>query len=331
MRVAINGLGRIGRQLLRQLHGVAGLELVAVNDVAEPAALAHLVKWDSLHGRAGFPVAWADGRLQLGDLRVPLSRIADPGQLPFGALGAEVVVDCTGSFTRRAEAARHLGSGVARVILSSPSADADLTVILGVNPERLADPGAQIVSAADPAAHALALLVTVLDAAFGVEGGLATAVESYRNDQRILDLPHADGRLGRAAALNMIPAPCAAATCLAQVLPAMAGRFDALAVRVPTPDVSLLDLSVTLGRDATAEAIRAAFLQAGAALPGLVEVLEEPLVSVDLRGATASCILDPFLTRILTPRFVKVFAWYDNEVAAAARLKDLCLALGGAR
>jgi len=328
MQVAINGLGRVGRQLLRQLQHAPGLELVAVNDLAEPACLAHLVKHDSVHGRADFAVGHSEDSLLLGGRRVPLSREADPDRLPFGALGAQVVLECTGRFATREQAARHLHDGVARVVISAPAPDADLTVIMGVNEERLAA-GPRVISAACATSHALAILLRVLDGAFGVREGLATAVESYGNDQRILDLPHPDPRMARAAHMSMIPAPSAAAACLGQVLPALAGRLEVQAIRVPTPDVSLVDLSVTLARDASAETVLAAFRAAAEDLPGLLELLDEPLVSVDLRGGRASCMLDPFLTRIMAPRFVKVFGWYDNEAAYAARLVELCLKLRG--
>jgi glyceraldehyde 3-phosphate dehydrogenase len=304
------------------------LELVAVNDLADPACCAHLVKYDSLHGRAGFTVDHGDGCLVLDGRRVPMFREEDPGRVPFGAQGAQVVLECTGRFTAREQAARHLRDGVAQVVISAPSAEADLTVVMGVNDDRL-DPGAhRIISAGSAAGNTLAVLVAVLDRAFGARAGLATAVESYGNDQRILDLPHPDPRLARAAALSMIPAPSTAAACLARALPWTAGRFSAQAVRVPTPDVSLLDLCATLDRDATLDTVHDAFRRAAAELPeGLLEVLDAPLVSVDLRGSAATCMLDPLLTRIMAPRFVKVFGWYDNEVGYAARLKDLCLRL----
>jgi glyceraldehyde 3-phosphate dehydrogenase len=330
MQVAINGLGRIGRQVLRQLQTVPGVELVGLNDLAEAPAVAHLLKYDSVHGRAGFPVSHGPGQLLLNGRAVPLFREAEPGRVPFAAQGAELVLECTGRFTTRAQAAAHLGGGVARVLICAPCADADRTLIPGVNADQPLD-GAQVLSAACPASHALALLVRVLEQRFGVELGLATAVESYRNDQRILDLPHPDRRLCRAAAMSMIPAPSAAAACLGQVLPALAGRFEAQAIRVPTPSVDLLDLSVTLARPATVEQVHAAFRQAALDWPGLVELLEEPLVSVDLRGATASCILDPFLTRQLAPNFFKVFAWHDNEAGYGARIVDLCRILAGSR
>ena len=328
MRIAINGLGRIGRQALRQLQGAPDLQVVALNDVAEPSILAHLLNYDSVHGRAAFTVGHDHGGLLLGGRPVPLFRQADPAQVPFGDLGVDLVLECTGRFTTRALASRHLGGGVGRVLISAPCADADLTVVPGVNSLRGREE-ARILSAACPATHALALMVRVLDDAFGVDCGLATAVESYRNDQRILDLPHEDLRLARAAGMNMIPAPSEAAACLGRVLPAMAGRFEAQAIRVPTPDVDLLDLSVTLTREATVAAVHAAFLEAACRWPALVEVLTAPLVSADLRGGTASCILDTNLTRLLAPRFLKLFAWHDNEAAYAARLLDICRGLAG--
>ncbi|MDR3671744.1 MAG: type I glyceraldehyde-3-phosphate dehydrogenase [Holophaga sp.] len=329
MQVAVNGLGRIGRQLIRQLQHSPELELVAVNDLAEPATVAHLIKYDSVHGRAGFRVGCDRDALLLAERRVPLFREPDPARLEFGALGAELVLECTGRFTTRDQAARHLHHGVTRVVVGAPMADADLTVVMGVNPERLQG-APPVISAACATTHALAILLRVMDQAFGVRGGVATAVESYGNDQRILDLPHPDQRMARAAALSMIPAPSDAAACLGRVLPALAGRLAVQAVRVPTPDVSLADLCVTLERDATQESVLAAFRAAAARLPGILELLDEPLVSVDLRGMEASCLLDPFLTRIMAPRFVKVFGWYDNETAYAARLKDLCVRLSGA-
>jgi len=326
VRVAVNGLGRLGRQFLRQLQRTPGLELVAGNDLADPACVAHLVKHDSVHGRAPFQVGHDADGLLLEGRRVPLFQEPDPARLPFGQLGAEVVIECTGRFTTREQAGRHLQGGVARVIVAAPMADADLTVAMGINPERLRGAG-PVLSAGCPASHALALLLQALDRAFGVEAAVATVVESLGNDQRILDLPHPDRRMARAAVMSMIPAPSEAAGCLGLLLPALAGRIAVQAVRVPTPDVSLVDLCVTLARDASAPGVLAAFRAEAERLPGLVELLEEPLVSVDLRGCEASCLVDPFLTRIMAPRFVKVFGWYDNETAYAARLRDLCLGL----
>ena len=331
MKVAINGLGRIGRQVLRRIQGTPGLELVAVNDLGELAGLAHLVQYDSLHGRAGFPVGHEDGCLLLDQTPVPCFREPDPLRLPFAQLGAQLVLECTGACTDRAWAARHLQAGVPRVLIGGSVPDADLTVVPGVNEHRLGPQPPAVLAAGCATTQALALLLRVLDLAFGVRAALATAVESYGNDQRILDLPHPDLRMARAAAASMIPAPSGAAASLDRILPHLAGRVDVQAIRVPTPDVGLVDLSVTLERDATPAALLAAFRAAAQAPPlaGLLEVLEAPLVSSDLRGGTASCVLDALLTKVMTPRFVKVFGWFDNEVAYAARLVDLCLRLKG--
>jgi glyceraldehyde 3-phosphate dehydrogenase len=329
MQVAINGLGRVGRQVLRQIQQAPGLEIVAVNDLAEPAGIAQLIKHDSLHGRAAFTVGHGEDHLLLDGRRVPLFREEAPDRLPFGRLGAQVVLECTGRAASRERASAHLRDGVRRVLIAAP-VPGEATVLPGLSEDLLGPGGPVILSAACATSHALGILLQVLDAAFGVTGGLATAVESLGNDQRILDLPHPDLRLARAAAMSMIPAPSGAAACVTQALPALAGLLEVQAIRVPTPDVSLADLSVTLEREATEASVLQAFDQAARGpLRGRLELLDEQLVSVDLRGSSASCLLDPFLTRIMSPRFVKVFGWYDNEVAYAARLKDFCIRLKG--
>jgi len=331
-KVAINGLGRIGRLALRRLLGVPHVQVVAVNDVTDAATLAHLIKYDSVHGRAPFPVA-ADGAcLVLAGHHIQVCTEADPRRLPFGALGAEVVLECTGRFHQREQAAAHLQGTVRQVLLSAVTSDADRTVVMGVNDGALDLRTDRILAAGDGTLNCLALLAKVLDDAFGLEAGLVTTVHSTTQDQRILDLPHPDLRLARAAALSMIPAPCAAPSAIGQVLPHLAGRLQGLVVRVPTADVSLVDLTATLRAEASLEAVQAAF-RAAAATKGLapfLEVLDAELVSADLVGQTASCLYDPFLTKRLAPRLVKVFGWFDNEAAAAARLQDLCLRVLGA-
>jgi glyceraldehyde 3-phosphate dehydrogenase len=322
MRVAIHGLGRIGRQALRRIVRDPRLELVGVGDLADAPTLAHLIRHDSVHGRAPFPVSAEGGDLVLDGRRVALRREPDPGK-HYGALGAEVVLECTGLATRRDQAARHLTGSVRHVVIGAPSEDADATWM----PGSPAPQGAPVLDAGCPASHALAVLARVLQDRFGLESGMALAVESYQNDQRILDLPHADPRMARAAAASMIPAPCRAAACLARALPWTRSRLEAQAVRVPTPDVSLMDLTALLAAEADPESVLEAFREAAPALGGALEILDEPLVSVDLRGMEASCVLDPFLTRSLAPRLLKVLAWYDNEAAYASRLVDLCLEL----
>jgi len=326
-QVAINGMGRIGRLTLRQLVKVPDVRVVAVNDLTNAATLAHLLKYDTVHGRADFAISAEGDFLLLDGQRIRVFAEPDPGSVPFGALGAELVLECTGRFTRRQEAALHLRDGVGHVVISDASPDADRTVVLGVNEGSLDLDRDRVLSGASCTATCLAPMVKVLDDAFGLEYGFMTTVHSYTNDQRILDLPHEDLRRTRAAALNMIPTSTGAARSLGLILPHLEGRLDGLAVRVPTPDVSIVDLTATLHRDATPSAIDAAFRTASEAGPlaPYLEVLDTELVSADLVGSAASCLYDPFLTKVLGPRLVKVFGWYDNEWGYAARLKDLCL------
>lgn len=326
LRVAINGLGRIGRLALRRLAATPGIQVVALNDPADAPTLAHLLTYDSVHGRAAAP-AVADGRALVVDgHRIPLHAGADPSGFPFAADGAQLVIDCTSRCADRNRATGHLQGSVAHVILAGPSPEADFTVVPGLNEAGLDLSSHRILSAACATSHALALVAQVLDDAFGLEQGLVTTVHSYDGDQRILDLPHPDLRRARAAAANMIPAPLDAMHTVGRILPRLAGRLEGLEVRVPTPDVSLLDLTAQLQREAGLDAVHAAFRRAAEGPLGRVlEVLEDELVSVDLVGRTASALYDPSLTKALAPRLVKVFAWYDHEAAYAARLEDLCL------
>ncbi|MBS1766045.1 MAG: type I glyceraldehyde-3-phosphate dehydrogenase [Acidobacteria bacterium] len=326
-KVAINGLGRIGRQVLRHLMKAPHVQVVAVNDLTDAPTLAHLMKYDSVHGAAPFPVA-ADGQhLVVDGRRIRVYAEKDPQLIPFGAAGAEVVLECTGRFTKRKDAAVHLQNGVRHVLISAPADDADQTIVMGVNDGALDLAKQPVLSNASCTTNCLGPMVKVLDDAFGLDFGFMTTVHSYTNDQRILDLPHKDLRRARAAAINMIPTSTGAAKAIGLVLPHLKGRLDGIAVRVPTPDVSLTDLTATLKRDATADEIHAAFRAAASAGPlsPYLVVLEDELVSSDLIGSEASCSYDPFLTKQLGPRMVKIFGWYDNEYGYSARLKDLCL------
>lgn len=328
-KVAINGLGRIGRQVLRHLMKVPHVQVVAVNDLTDAATLAHLMKFDSVHGAAPFPVA-ADGSFLVVDgRRIRVYAEKDPQLIPFGAAGAEVVLECTGRFTKKKDASVHLQNGVKQVIISAPANDADATIVMGVNDGSLDLSAQGVLSNASCTTNCLGPMVKVLDDAFGLDYGFMTTVHSYTNDQRILDLPHKDLRRARAAAINMIPTSTGAAKAIGLVLPHLKGRLDGIAVRVPTPDVSLTDLTATLKKDATVEEVHAAFTAAastGPLAPYLV-VLEDELVSSDFIGSEASCSYDPFLTKQLGPRMVKIFGWYDNEYGYSARLKDLCVAV----
>lgn len=328
MKVALNGLGRIGRLALRRLVLCPEVEVVAVNDQADARTLAHLVKHDTVHGLAPFAVGVEGEALRAAGRLIPVLREADPAALPFGDLGATLVLECTGRFVQREQAQAHLQGSVQRVLVGAPMADADRTLVLGIN-DRDLRPTDRILSAGSGTLGCLAPVAKVLDDAFGLRQALITVVHSYTADQRILDLPHADLRRARAAGQSMIPTASSAPGALAQVLPHLAGRVEGIAVRVPTPDVSLLECTVRLEREATPEAVNAAFTAAAEGpLAGLVAVLDEELVSADLVGRTESALLDPFLTVAVAPDTVKLVAWYDNEAAYAARLVELALELG---
>jgi len=331
LKLAINGLGRIGRLVLRHLARVPGLQVVGVNDRAEARVLAHLIKHDSVHGRAGFDIASEGEALVLEGQRIPVFREADPGDLPFGRLGATLVLECTGRFTERASVSAHLRDCVTRVLVSAPMEDADRTLVLGVNEGTLDLTRDEVISAASCTTNGLAIMAKVLDEAFGLEYGLLTAVHSYTSDQHILDLPHEDLRRARAASMSMIPTTTGAQKTIGLVLPHLQGRLDGIAVRVPTPDVSLTDLTALLRRNVTRDEVNGAFeMAARGPLRGYLEVLEEELVSTDLVGREASCLFDPFLTKVMDGRMVKIHGWYDNEWGYAARMKELALLLLGA-
>ena len=327
-RVAISGLGRIGRTALRLLLAEPRLEVVALSDPADGEVLAHLLRHDSVHGAPAFTVTAGEGCLHLEGRRIPLHRQEGAAPTPFADAGAHMVLDCSEAPTNRAEAARHLGGTVAHVLVAGSCADAERTLFPGLNDAYLDCARDQIVTCGSATALPLATLLQVLDATFGVESAFSTSVHSHTSDQRILDLPHVDLRLARAAALSMIPTADPAPTEVMAALPHFAGRLAGLAVRVPTPAGCLLDVTARLGTDADVQAIHAVF-RAAAATGSLVEVLDEELVSHDLLGRSASCLYDPFLTRCLDLRLVKCFAWHDNEWAHAARLRDACLLLSG--
>lgn len=326
-KLAINGLGRIGRLVLRMLVKNPHVQVVAVNDLTDAATLAHLMKHDSVHGTADFPVA-ADGDfLVLDGKRIRVYAEKDPQLIPFGALGAQVVLECTGIFTKKKTAAAHIQGTVSHVIISAPADDADRTVVMGINEQEMDLTKERVLSNASCTTNCLAPMVQVLDQTFGIEFGLMTTIHSYTNDQRILDLPHKDLRRARAAALSMIPTSTGAATAIGLVMPHLKGKLDGVAVRVPTADGSLTDLTAILKTDASREAVNAAFKKASTEGPlaPYLDYLEEELVSVDLIGSPASCSFDPYLTKALGPRMVKRFGWYDNEWGYSARLVDLSM------
>jgi len=327
LRVAINGFGRIGRNILRaaKKRGLRDLDFVAVNDLTDAATLAHLLRYDSVHGRYPGTVEVRGGNLVVDGDEIRVLAECDPAALPWKDLGVDLVFEATGRFTKAEDARKHLDAGAQRVVITAPAKGEDLTVVMGVN-EHCYDPARhRIVSNASCTTNALVPVVKVLHDAFGFRRGFMTTVHSYTNDQQILDLPHKDVRRARAAALSQIPTTTGAAKATALVLPELQGKIDGIAIRVPTPDVSLVDLVAELEREATAADINAAFRAAAeGGLRGILAYSEEPLVSVDYVGDPHSAIVDGLSTAVVAG-LVKVLAWYDNEWGYSNRCVDLAL------
>ena len=330
IRVAINGFGRIGRQVFRILHARrAEFEIVAVNDLGRPEALAHLLKYDSTHGRFIGDVALVDGKLQVEGWSVPLLSERDPAKLPWNALGNPIVLEATGVFRQRAQLEQHLEAGASKVLLTVPPKDAvDALVVLGVNDADL-KPEHRIVSNASCTTNCLAPMAKVLHESFGIEHGLMNTIHGYTNDQRILDLEHKDLRRARSAAVNIIPTTTGAARAVGKVLPALNGKLDGFAVRVPVPDGSMVDLTAVLSRPVTVEEVNAAMKAAGnGPMKGILRYCEDPIVSSDIIGDPASCIFDAGLTMVIGST-VKICGWYDNEWGYSSRCADLLARMGG--
>ncbi len=324
IRVGINGFGRIGRNVFRASLGDPQLEFVAVNDLTDAKTLAHLLKYDSVHGTLKAEVTAKDDHLVVAGKPLTILAKKDPKDLPWKDLGVDLVVESTGRFTEREGAGRHLSTGAKRVIISAPSKDADVTLVLGVN-EGTYDPARhQVISNASCTTNCLAPVAKVLLESFGIRYGLMTTIHSYTNDQQLLDLPHKDLRRARAAALSMIPTSTGAAKALHLVIPQLKGKMDGVAIRVPTPNVSVVDLTVETEKDCEIAAVNAAFRRAAEGpLKGILHYTEAPLVSADQNGDPHSAILDALLTNVVERRLVKVFAWYDNEWGYSCRVRDL--------
>lgn len=329
VRVGINGFGRIGRNVFRACQGEAGLDIVAVNDITDAETLAHLLKYDSVHGRLDAEVKHGEGSLTVNGKPIRVTAERDPGNLPWKDLKVDVVLECSGIFTARDKAAKHLSAGAKKVLISAPAKGADLTVCFGVN-EKSYDPAKHdVVSNASCTTNCLAPVAKVLHENFGIKRGLMTTIHSYTNDQRILDLPHEDMRRARAAALSMIPTTTGAAKAVSLVLPALEGKLDGMAVRVPTPNVSLVDLTAELDKKVTEKDINAAIKKAAdGELKGVLQYCDEPLVSTDFNGTPFSSIFDAELTRVLDGNFIKVLSWYDNEWGFSNRMRDVALLMG---
>ncbi|MCK4176769.1 type I glyceraldehyde-3-phosphate dehydrogenase [Aciditerrimonas ferrireducens] len=333
-RVAINGFGRIGRNFLRAAAARrADLEVVAVNDLTDPVTNAQLLRRDTTHGAFPGSVEVADDALVVEGRRIAVLAERDPRALPWGQLGVQVVVESTGRFTDREQAAAHLEAGAERVAVSAPAKGADLTVVMGVNHDAYDPARHRVVSNASCTTNCFVPMVKVLDDAFGIQSGLMTTVHAVTNDQNLLDLAHKDPRRARAAAFNIVPSTTGAARATALALPAMQGKLDGTALRVPVPDGSITDCTAVVAQAVDAEGVNAAFRKAAAdgPLAGILEVSDEPLVSSDIVGNPASCILDAGLTMTMAlpggGTLVKVFGWYDNEWGYANRLLDLVLLL----
>ncbi|MEB3223862.1 MAG: type I glyceraldehyde-3-phosphate dehydrogenase [Candidatus Sericytochromatia bacterium] len=330
-KVGINGFGRIGRQVLRAaLKTKADLEFVGINDLTDAATLAHLFKHDSVHGTYEGDVHADGSAIVIDGKRIPITAEKDPAALPWKALGAEIVVESTGRFTKRADCQKHIDAGAKKVIISAPATDEDLTIVMGVNDDQYDADKHHILSNASCTTNCLAPVAKVLHDRFGIVNGLMTTVHSYTNDQAILDLPHKDLRRARAAAESIIPTTTGAAKAVALVLPELKGKLNGFAMRVPTPDVSVVDLVVNVQKDVTADEVNAAL--AGAAdqgrMTGILKYTTEPLVSRDYIGCPYSSIVDAPLTMVMDKRVVKVIAWYDNEWGYSNRVVDLALYVG---
>ncbi len=324
-KVGINGFGRIGRCVLRSALGSgSSLDFVAVNDLTDAKTLAHLLKYDSVHGALGTEIEALDGRIRVGNRELRVLAERDPGSLPWGELGVEVVIESTGLFTERSAAARHLEAGAKKVIISAPAKDPDITIALGVNDEVYEPDQHHVLSNASCTTNCLAPIAKVLLKEFGLTRGWMTTTHAYTNDQRILDLPHSDLRRARAAAVSLIPTSTGAAKAVGLVLPEVAGKLDGIAIRVPTSDVSVVDLVAEVEREATGDQINEAFRKAAEGpMNGVLSVCDEPLVSIDFLGNPHSSIVDAANTKVLGGNLVKVLAWYDNEWGYASRLVDV--------
>ncbi|MGE5927029.1 MAG: type I glyceraldehyde-3-phosphate dehydrogenase [Gemmatimonadota bacterium] len=331
IRVGINGFGRIGRNVVRAAKALGGAELdfVAVNDLTDTKTLAHLLKYDSVHGRFDGTVEGKEGAIVVDGDEMKVLSEKDPAKLPWKDLGVEYVLESTGRFTDREQAALHLQAGARKVVISAPAKKEDITIVYGVNHEKY-DPAAHhIISNASCTTNCLVPVVKVILDRFGFVSGFMTTVHSYTNDQQILDLPHKDLRRARAAAISIIPTTTGAAKATSLVLPEVKGRIDGVSLRVPTPDVSVVALTAVVERATTAQEVNDAFREAArGALQGVIEVSDEPLVSVDYIGNVASSTVDALSTNVVNGTLVNVTSWYDNEMGYSARCVDLLRYIG---
>lgn len=324
VKVGINGFGRIGRIVFRAALNNPNVEIVAINDLTDAKMLAHLLKYDSVHGILNEEVTVEGDSIVVAGQKIKVIAERDPAQIPWAELGAEVVIESTGRFTKREDAAKHLQGGAKKVIISAPATDEDITIVMGVNQDKYDASKHDVISNASCTTNCLAPFAKVLNEKFGIKRGMMTTVHSYTNDQQILDLPHKDYRRARAAAESMIPTTTGAAKAVALVLPELKGKLNGMAMRVPTPNVSVVDLVAELEKDVTAEEVNAALKAAAEGeLKGILEYSELPLVSKDYNGNTHSSAIDALSTMVMEGNMVKVLSWYDNETGYSNRVVDL--------
>ncbi len=328
-KVGINGLGRIGKLVLRLSREYDDIEVVAVNDITDTKTLAHLLKYDSVHGSMREEVVGGEGEIRIDGKAIRVTKEPDPANLPWKSLGVDVVIESTGRFRDRESASKHLTAGARRVIISAPGKDADVTICMGVNDGAYDPEKHKIISTASCTTNCLAPVAKVLDDEFGIIRGLMTTIHAYTNDQHVLDLPHKDLRRARAAAVSMIPTTTGAAKAIGLVLTNLKGKLDGMAVRVPTSDGSLVDLVVQVKKPATAEGVNEK-LKAAAEGPmkGYLRYTEDPIVSVDIVGDRHSSIVDALSTKVIGEDMIKVLSWYDNEMGYAHRMVDCCRMVG---
>ncbi|MBQ0067619.1 MAG: type I glyceraldehyde-3-phosphate dehydrogenase, partial [Phascolarctobacterium sp.] len=326
VKIGINGFGRIGREVFRASFENPKIKVVAINDLSDAATLAHLLKYDSVHGTFQHDVSAKGDYIVVDGKKVKVFANPDPAKIPWGKEGVQIVVESTGRYTEGPKAAAHLHDGVKKVIISAPAKEEDITIVMGVNEDKYNPKKHHIISNASCTTNCLAPFAKVLQDNFGIESGLMTTVHSYTNDQRILDLPHKDLRRARAAACSIIPTTTGAAKAVALVLPELKGKLNGFAMRVPTPNVSITDLVVNLKKDTTAEKINAAMKKAAnGKMKGILGYNELPLVSRDYNGCPLSSIVDGLSTMMIGPRMAKVVSWYDNEWGYSNRVVDLCI------
>jgi len=332
IRVGINGFGRIGRNVLRAGLNRKDLEFVAVNDLTDAKTLAHLLKYDSVHGRFGASIEGKKDAILIDGKEIKVFALKDPGQLPWKDLGVDVVLESTGRFTDREGGSKHIETGAKKVVISAPAKDPDVSLILGVN-EKEYDPSKHhIISMGSCTTNCLSPIAKILVDEFGVEYGLMTTIHAYTNDQVILDFPHKDLRRARAAGMSMIPTTTGAATALSLVIPELKGKMDGMAIRVPTPNVSVVDLVVGLKKETTAEELNKVLKSyADGKLKGILSFCEEPLVSIDFNGNSHSSIVDGPSTKVIGGKMAKILSWYDNEWGFSNRMVELFLYLFGKR